>query len=178
MEALEESSGKAASGRPTRHPFSGFQLTYLTYPALVSRDTRISVRTVHLPGRRSGSALTNGSWFSDTPGVACNLLSNNEFDEATIPGTCAPWYAHRSTSKECHTMATGTIKSILYDKGFGFIAPDNNTGQGGDLFFHQSSVSDGGFDQMREGQRVEFDDEPDPRNASRRRAGNVSLASE
>ena len=75
-------------------------------------------------------------------------------------------------------MATGTIKSMLRDKGFGFIAPDNAQGDGSDLFFHQSSVADYGFDTLEEGQRVEFTEEPDPRNASRRRAANVTLAAE
>ena len=73
-------------------------------------------------------------------------------------------------------MASGSIKSLLFSKGFGFISPDNATGSDSDLFFHSSSVSDGGFDQLQEGQRVEFDVEPDPRNASRSRAANVSLA--
>jgi CspA family cold shock protein len=65
---------------------------------------------------------------------------------------------------------------MLYDKGFGFIAPDDAPGGKSDLFFHQSSVADHGFDQLQIGQRVEYDEEPDPRNASRRRAANVSLA--
>lgn len=73
-------------------------------------------------------------------------------------------------------MASGTIKSLLFDKGFGFISPDNASDSNSDLFFHSSSVSDGGFDQLQQGQRVEFDVEPDPRNASRSRAANVSLA--
>lgn len=75
-------------------------------------------------------------------------------------------------------MATGTIKSMLYDKGFGFIAPDGASGQGSDLFFHQSAVVDGSFDSLRQGQRVEFAQEPDPRNASRQRAVNVTPTDE
>lgn len=71
-------------------------------------------------------------------------------------------------------MATGTIKSMLYDKGFGFIAPDGASERGSDLFFHQSAVADHGFDSLRQGQRVEFTQEPDPRNASRQRAVNVT----
>jgi CspA family cold shock protein len=70
-------------------------------------------------------------------------------------------------------MATGTIKSMLYDKGFGFIAPDGEAGRGTDLFFHQSAVVNNDFDSLRQGQRVEFTQEPDPRNASRQRAVNV-----
>jgi CspA family cold shock protein len=75
-------------------------------------------------------------------------------------------------------MATGTIKSLLYDKGFGFIAPDGAPARGGDIFFHQSAVANHDFDRLREGQRVRFDEEPDPRNASRQRAVNVEPADE
>ena len=75
-------------------------------------------------------------------------------------------------------MAQGTVKWFNSEKGFGFIAPDNAQGDGSDLFFHQSSVADYGFDTLEEGQRVEFTEEPDPRNASRRRAANVTVATE
>ncbi len=46
-------------------------------------------------------------------------------------------------------MATGTIKRIARDKGFGFIR--DNSGQ--EYFFHRSSVQ-GSFDSLSEGQRV------------------------
>lgn len=72
------------------------------------------------------------------------------------------------------TMTTGTIKS-LRDRGFGFISPD---GGGQDLFFHHSAVTDGGFEMMREGQKVSFDTELDPRDSSRERAVNVALVRE
>jgi len=68
-------------------------------------------------------------------------------------------------------MATGTIVS-LRDRGFGFIAPDGASGRQ-DLFFHRSAVAQDGFDRLREGERVSFDAEPDPRDPSRRRAVNV-----
>ncbi|MEL7500179.1 MAG: cold shock domain-containing protein [Planctomycetota bacterium] len=48
-------------------------------------------------------------------------------------------------------MNKGTIKKLT-DKGFGFIATPN----GQDLFFHSSSVENGSFDELREGQTVEF----------------------
>ena len=70
-------------------------------------------------------------------------------------------------------MATGTVAS-LRDKGFGFIMPDGASGRG-DLFFHRTAVADAGFDHLREGQRVSFDEEPDPRDATRRRAVNVKM---
>lgn len=69
-------------------------------------------------------------------------------------------------------MATGTIKAIR-DKGFGFIAPDG--GADGDLFFHSTAVQGGTFDDLRQGDRVGFDAEPDPRDPSRQRAVNVRL---
>jgi CspA family cold shock protein len=74
------------------------------------------------------------------------------------------------------TMATGTIKTIRAERGFGFIARDGAQGSSGELFFHHSAVANGGFEQLREGQHVSFDEEPDPRDSSRRRAVNVKLA--
>lgn len=68
-------------------------------------------------------------------------------------------------------MATGTIAS-LRDKGFGFITPDGAPAHS-DLFFHRSAVADDGFERLGEGQRVSFEEEPDPRDMTRRRAVNV-----
>lgn len=48
-------------------------------------------------------------------------------------------------------MAEGTIKKVT-DKGFGFI----KTADGSDLFFHSSAVEGGGFNDLREGQKVTF----------------------
>jgi CspA family cold shock protein len=70
-------------------------------------------------------------------------------------------------------MASGTIAS-LRDRGFGFIMPDGASGRG-DLFFHRSAVGETSFDLLREGQRVSFEEAPDPRDPSRRRAVNVRL---
>ena len=70
-------------------------------------------------------------------------------------------------------MATGKIKNLVRDRGFGFIQMDAGSA---DVFFHSTSVSDGGFDALSEGQTVEFDVEPDPRNPSRKRAANVRAA--
>ena len=56
-------------------------------------------------------------------------------------------------------MATGTIKTIVGDRGFGFIAQED----GPDLFFHRSSVMGTGFDQLRVGQAVTFEKAMDPR---------------
>lgn len=67
-------------------------------------------------------------------------------------------------------MTQGTIARINSDRGFGFIAPD---GGSQDLFFHQSAVEGRGFDQLQEGQRVEFEAGTDPRNPGRSRAEQV-----
>ena len=62
-------------------------------------------------------------------------------------------------------MSSGTIKRLVRDRGFGFIRDDG----GQEWFFHRSSVQ-GSFDQLNEGQRVAFDEEP---SAKGPRAGNV-----
>jgi CspA family cold shock protein len=49
-------------------------------------------------------------------------------------------------------MASGTIKKLVHDKGFGFIQSEN----GGDVFFHHSCVQDRQFDNLTEGQHVEY----------------------
>lgn len=73
-------------------------------------------------------------------------------------------------------MASGTIAS-LRDRGFGFILPDGASAHN-DLFFHSTAVLETTFDQLRVGQRVSFDEQPDPRDATRRRAVNVRAAAD
>jgi cold shock protein len=69
-------------------------------------------------------------------------------------------------------MAQGTIKSLRSDRGFGFIAVE---GERDELFFHSSAVETGTFDQLQEGQRVEFTPGTDPRNPGRSRAEHVRV---
>ena len=69
-------------------------------------------------------------------------------------------------------MASGQIKRLIRDRGFGFIQPGDSSEE---LFFHSSAVQGGIFDELEEGQMVEFDQEPDPRNPQRSRAVNVRL---
>jgi len=67
-------------------------------------------------------------------------------------------------------MATGTIKKLVRDRGFGFI-----TGQdGAEVFFHRNAVQGAAFDSLAEGQAVEFDSEQGEKGP---RAANVRLAS-
>ncbi len=50
-------------------------------------------------------------------------------------------------------MQTGTIAGIN-DKGFGFIKVE---GQDKDLFFHANDVTEGEFNDLRQGDTVEFE---------------------
>jgi len=50
-------------------------------------------------------------------------------------------------------MSEGTIKRLT-EKGFGFI----DVGQEKDLFFHSSSLEGVSFDELREGQKVSFNE--------------------
>jgi cold shock protein len=63
----------------------------------------------------------------------------------------------------------GTIKRLVSDKGFGFIA----AGDGPEYFFHQSACQQTSFDQLREGQAVTFDVGNGPKGP---RGENVRLA--
>ena len=62
----------------------------------------------------------------------------------------------------------GTIKRLVSDKGFGFVAASD----GQEYFFHQSACQDG-FASLREGQAVTFSTGQGPKGP---RAENVRLA--
>jgi CspA family cold shock protein len=55
-------------------------------------------------------------------------------------------------------MAEGTIKRLT-DKGFGFIANDS----GKDLFFHMSAVEGARFEELREGDKVSYNEGMGPK---------------
>jgi CspA family cold shock protein len=57
-------------------------------------------------------------------------------------------------------MATGTIKRVVADRGFGFIATDGEK----EYFFHRNSLEAPlDFDRLNGGERVEFDVEESPK---------------
>ena len=58
-------------------------------------------------------------------------------------------------------MATGVIKKIVSDRGFGFIAGEHQ-----DVFFHHSTVAEHAFDQLQIGQTVEYELEADDEHRS------------
>jgi CspA family cold shock protein len=67
-------------------------------------------------------------------------------------------------------MSNGTIKKLVSERGFGFIAAED----GKEYFFHRSGV-DGltSFDSLTGGERVTFEIEPSPKGP---RANRVRVA--
>ncbi len=57
-------------------------------------------------------------------------------------------------------MTTGTVKFFNATKGFGFISPEDGSK---DVFVHISAVEAAGIANLREGQKVSFDVQPDAR---------------
>ena len=64
-------------------------------------------------------------------------------------------------------MPQGTIKKLIMDKGFGFIQ-----GEKGELFFHHSALDGVTIEELREGQKVEFEEGRGPKGP---RAENVKM---
>jgi len=59
-------------------------------------------------------------------------------------------------------MQTGKIKKLIRDRGFGFISATD----GREIFFHRSGLADTNFDDLEEGQDVEFEVEKTPKGQS------------
>ena len=67
-------------------------------------------------------------------------------------------------------MATGTIKKVVSDRGFGFIAAEDAK----EYFFHRDGLDSSlNFDRLIGGERVEFEVEASPKGprATKVRAG-------
>ena len=68
-------------------------------------------------------------------------------------------------------MSQGTVKWFNSEKGYGFIANDEG---GEDVFVHYSAIQSDGYKRLKEGQKVSFETEADPKNPNKLRAVNVS----
>lgn len=64
-------------------------------------------------------------------------------------------------------MPQGKIKRLVSDRGFGFVEGDRD-----DMFFHHSDVSGVSFEDLREGQTLEYEVGQGPKGP---RATNVRL---
>jgi CspA family cold shock protein len=56
-------------------------------------------------------------------------------------------------------MATGIVKKLVKDRGFGFIRSDD----GKEYFFHTSGMTKGRFDDLLENDRVSFNPTEGPK---------------
>lgn len=63
-------------------------------------------------------------------------------------------------------MTSGTVKFYNYQKGFGFITPDDG---GKDVFVHATALERAGMNALNEGQKVNYDTEED------RRSGKIAV---
>ena len=63
----------------------------------------------------------------------------------------------------------GTVKRLVSDKGFGFVAAED----GAEYFFHHTACTNVRYEELREGQAVTFDKGQGPKGP---RAENIRLA--
>jgi cold shock protein len=61
-------------------------------------------------------------------------------------------------------MARGVVARLIRDRGFGFIRTDN----GSEIFFHASTLPQGVFDTLAEGQELEYEPDTDARGRGER----------
>ena len=71
-----------------------------------------------------------------------------------VVGNLRSSYGRPTEAEEATPVATGTVKWFNSEKGFGFIEQD---GGGADVFVHYSAIESGGYRELQEGQKVEFD---------------------
>ena len=67
-------------------------------------------------------------------------------------------------------MSQGTVKWFNSEKGYGFIAGDEG---GEDVCVHYSAIRADGYRSLKEGQKVSYETETDPKNPNKLRAINV-----
>src|SRR5215471_14698519 len=84
----------------------------------------------------------------------------------------AAWVQVRPYQRKDSFMNKGTVKFYNDQKGFGFIQPDDG---GKDVFVHATALERAGLFALREGQKVAFDTQSDPR-SGKTAVGNIQVA--
>ena len=69
-------------------------------------------------------------------------------------------------------MCQGTVRWFNAGKGYGFIAGDEG---GEDVFVHFSAINADGYRTLKEGQKVSYETEVDPKKPAKLRAINVTV---
>ncbi len=67
-------------------------------------------------------------------------------------------------------MNNGTVKWFNAEKGYGFISNDETAEE---VFVHFSAIVGEGYKTLKEGQKVTYEVEADPKDAAKKRAANV-----
>src|SRR5947207_15875721 len=72
----------------------------------------------------------------------------------------APWgsVAEHCGGRSLPMANSGTVKFFNGERGYGFIKPDDG---GRDVFVHITAVEQAGLKALNEGQRIQFEVEPD-----------------
>lgn len=81
-------------------------------------------------------------------------------------------YSRRISLSWSQALHGPQVKWFNGEKGYGFIS-DDETGK--DVFVHFSAINSDGYKTLNEGQKVTFDVEADPKDASKERATNVTV---
>jgi len=124
------------------------------------------------PAELNTSVLTERVFAMPSSAARFGRFNDSAHDSHAVEVVSAAFdgdFQHVSISRTHMTNMTGTIKRLVSDKGFGFVAATD----GNEYFFHQSAVVDAQFDQLREGQAVTFNTGQGPKGP---RAENVRLA--
>src|SRR6476646_8975051 len=120
--------------------------------------------------------LRDQNWRPMSTNRSCRVDWRHSPPFGSLPrGRQVPSRAGRASSAHFEkrtrsTMTTGTIKKVVSDRGFGFIAAED----GKEYFFHRDGLDRSlEFDRLVGGEKVNFEVESSPRGP---RAGRVSAA--
>ena len=93
-------------------------------------------------------------------GLSGSLMGVRLVDGSFSSRPCVGDTKSRRETEETNPMATGTVKKLVSDRGFGFITAED----GKDYFFHRDGLDSSlDFDRLVGGEKVNFDVESSPR---------------